>query len=730
MSYNPRSYRKFIASITTVAVVAAGAAASASAATKSFSDVNDSFWAAKEIYSLVEKGIIKGYEDNTYKPNQPIIRGHVANLLTAALNLEVPSNLKAFDDVKENSEFAKGAAATKAAGIFEGYNNKFDGKGVLTREQMASVLVRSFDLKTVVNAEDVSFKDFDNISPDHQKDVKVLAQNGITLGNTDGTFDPKGAVTRASFAVLLDRALKVLDKDTFEFSLLHTNDTHSYTDKVAKRATAIKEARVKKPDSLLIDAGDVMSGTIYFNEFKGKAELEFMNAIGYDVMTFGNHEFDLGLSEDGHKALAEFVKGAKFPFVSTNVDFSKDSLFKDVNKGGYTDKAEDGNIYHGLIKEVNGEKIGIFGLTTMETKDISSPEKVEFLNYLDKANEAVKAFENAGVDKIVAISHLGYDDTPAIDNDKELAKLVDGIDIIVGGHTHTKLEEAVLVNKDEDGKEKEPTVIVQAYQYNDFLGTLDVEFDENGVIVGYAGELISIADKQEDKETAAMLTKYSERVDEIKNIETGGVAVNELPAPRSSDGSVSVRNSEVALGNLIADGMLDKAKEFNAKTVIAVHNGGSIRASIDKGPITLGEILTVMPFGNTLATMTLKGSDILDALEHSVSQAPKESGGFLHISGMKYTYDSSKPAGSRVVEVQVEETEGTFVPLDLAKDYVVTTSIFTARGGDGYAPFKKAFEDGRVTDLGFADWENLRDYVVKLKDVDPKVEGRIVDLAK
>lgn len=734
MAYNPRSYRKFIASITAVAVVAAGSAASASAATttKSFSDVDENFWAAEAIYSLVEKGIIKGYEDNTYKPNQPIIRGHIANLLTDALKLEVPSNLKAFSDVSEKSPFAKGAAATKAAGIFEGFNNKFNGNGVLTREQMASVLVRAFDLKYVVNAEDISFKDVDKINSAHLKDVKVLAQNGISVGNPDGTFDPQGAVTRASFAVLLERALKVAEKETFELSILHTNDTHANVDKVAKRATAIKEERAKKPNALLVDAGDVMSGTLYFNEFKGKADLEFMNAIGYDVMTFGNHEFDLGVSEDGHKALAEFVKSAKFPFVSANVDFSKDALFNDVNKGGYTDKPEEGNIYSGIIKEVDGEKIGIFGLTTMDTPDISSPNKVEFLNYLDKANEAVQALEKAGVDKIVAVSHLGYDDNPAIDNDQELAKLVDGIDIIVGGHTHTELEEPVIVNKDENDKVKDPTVIVQAYQYNDFLGTLDVEFDENGVIVGYAGELISISDKAEDKETAAKLKGYSDQISEVKNAESGAVAVNALPNPRVSDGDgkVSVRNSETALGNVIVDGMLDKAKEFNPKTVIAVNNSGSVRAAIDQGPITLGEILTVMPFGNTLATMTLKGSEIMDALEHSVSQAPNENGGFLHIAGMKYTYDSSKPVGSRVVAVQVEETKGNFVDLDLTKDYVVATSIFTARGGDGFAAFKKAFEAGRVIDLGVADWENFRDYLVKLKNVEPKIEGRIVDLAK
>lgn len=737
MSYYSRSYRKFLASMTTAAVVTSmvivPVASTSAAETKTFSDVKDDFWAAKEIYSLVEKGIIKGYPDHTYKPEQSIIRGHVANLLAEALKLPVPTNLKAFDDVKENSEFAKGAAATKQAGIFQGYDNKLSPEGVLTREQMASVLVRAFDLKTLVNGEDIAFKDLDKANKEHKEDIMLLAQHGISIGDENGYYDPQEPVTRASFAVFLERALKKLDSNTYNLSLMHTNDTHANLDKVAKRTTAINEVRANKPNSLLIDAGDVMSGTLYFNEFQGMADLEFMNAIGYDVMTFGNHEFDLGSTPEGHKALSEFVKGAKFPLVSANVDFSKETLFNGIYHDGIiTDKPEDGNIYSGIIKEVDGEKVGIFGLTTMDTPNISSPGKIEFNNYLEKAEEAVAALENAGVDKIIAVSHLGYDDNPLFDNDLELAKLVEGIDIIVGGHTHTKLEKPVLITEGKDGEMKEPTIIVQAYQYNDFLGTIDVEFDEDGVIVGYAGELISIADKKEDAETAVILKGYSEKIDELKNTETGANAVNALLNPRLSDGDgkVSVRNSETALGNLISDGMLDKAKEFNDKTVIAFNNGGGIRAAIDQGPITLGDILTTMPFGNTLAVMNLKGSELVAALEHSVSQAPNESGGFLHVSGMKFSYDSSKEAGKRVVSVDVKGADGEYTALDETKEYVVATSAFTAIGGDGFTMLATVYKEGRVNDLGVPDWVTFRDYLTKLKDVDPKVEGRITDLAQ
>ena len=317
------------------------------------------------------------------------------------------------------------------------------------------------------------------------------------------------------------------------------------------------------------------------------------------------------------------------------------------------------NIYNGIVKEVDGEKIGIFGLTTAETVSLSSP-KVEFENYIEEAEKAVEAFETAGIDKIVALTHIGYDDNAAVDNDLELAKQVDGIDLIVGGHSHTQLDQPVVIAEDEKGADKDPTVIVQAYQYNNYLGTVDIEFDENGVVIGRAGELISIADKEEDPAVAKELKGYSEKIAEVKNAPSGATTVHALPNPRLSDSDVSVRNSETILGNLITDGMLDKAKEFNPETVIAMQNGGGIRAAIDQGEITIGEIITVLPFGNTLATMELTGEQIIEALEHGVSQAPKESGGFLHVSGMKYSYDSSKPAGSRVVKVEVKNEDGTY----------------------------------------------------------------------
>lgn len=518
---------------------------------------------------------------------------------------------------------------------------------------------------------------------------------------------------------------------TFNLSVMHVNDIHANTDKAPKLVTAVKEVRTVKPDALLLNTGDVFSGTLYFNEFLGQADLTFMNLMKVDAMTFGNHEFDLGSSAEGHQALVDFIKAADFPFVSSNVDFSKDPLFDGLFNTKISSTPENSNIYTGIVKEINGEKVGIFGLTTAETKDIASPGNITFSNYIEDAEKMVKEFEAMGVNKIVALTHIGFDDNAAMDNDQELAANVAGIDVIVGGHSHTQLDKPVVIDKDGNGKAKDKTIIVQAYQYSDYLGTLDVEFDENGVVIGHAGELIATVDKEEDVEAKEMLKKYADKISEIEKEEIGVTLETALESPRTGGDNTkpSVRKNETILGNLITDGMLTKSKQYNDKVVMALQNGGGIRADIDAGPITVGEVITVLPFGNTLATMELTGAEIKEAFELSVSAYPAESGGFLHVSGAKVEFDSSKPAGKRVVSIAYKNADGTFTETEDAKTYTVATNAFTAKGGDGYDVLKKAYEEGRVTDLGLSDWENLREHLVSLGDKIPtKIEDRIVDV--
>ncbi|MGO5014069.1 5'-nucleotidase C-terminal domain-containing protein [Niallia sp. Sow4_A1] len=519
------------------------------------------------------------------------------------------------------------------------------------------------------------------------------------------------------------------NSDSFKLTIMHMNDTHAHADLLPKMMTAIKEVRTEDPEALLFNAGDVFSGTLYFNEYHGKADLALLNMMDLDAMVFGNHEFDLGSSENGHKSLSEFVSAAKFPLLGTNVDLSGDAFMNKLVKNEFTDSPEDGKVFDGMVKEVNGEKIGIFGLTTEDTANISSPVNVKFLNYIKEAERAVQAFEEMGINKIVAVTHLGYDSNPDFGNDLQLATYVDGIDVVVGGHSHTQLSEPVVVNKDEKGTEKEPTVVVQAYQYSQLLGKLQVEFDGNGVVIGQAGQLIDVASKEEDSEAAAILAPYKEKITELSTQESGAIAKKTLANPRLTDSDVSVRANETELGNLVTDAMLAKAKERYPETVIAFQNGGGIRAAIEEGPITIGEIISVLPFGNDPVVVELSGEEIKQILEHSVSQAPAESGGFLHVAGMKFTYDSTKESGSRVISMYVK-VNGEYQEIQANQKYLVTTNNFTAKGGDGFDVFAKAYQEGRVQDIGEIDWEQLRKYMVEDLGgvVDPVLEGRITDL--
>lgn len=565
-----------------------------------------------------------------------------------------------------------------------------------------------------------------------------LCYNHLENKIKGGSFLRKNRIYQVSMNLLLSLLLIVsfmplhaLAEESganhFDLTVMHMNDTHAHVDKYPQMLTAIKEVRAEKDNTLLLHAGDVFSGTLYFNEFKGEADLKLMNLMDFDAMVYGNHEFDRGSSEGGHESLSKFVSGANFPLIGTNIDFSKDPFMAGlvVHPGEFVENPEGGKSYHSIVKEVGGEKIGILGLTTEDTPAISSAVQVEFLNYIKEAEKAVKQFQDAGINKIIALTHLGYDSNPAVGNDLVLAEQVEGIDIIVGGHSHTKLDEPTVVEG------KEPTVIVQAGQYAEHLGKLDVTFDENGVITEYAGQLIATGDKAADPEAAEALKEFSAQIEEKMNAESGAVALKDLPNPRQDKpGDDSVRANETELGNLVTDAMLAKAQDKFPETVIALQNGGGIRAPIQKGPITIGEIISVLPFGNDPVVVTLTGSELKEVLEHSVRLAPAENGGFLHVSGMRFKYDSTQEAGSRVLVMEVKEGD-TYVPIEENKEYTITTNQFTAMGGDGYNTFEKAYAEGRVTNIGEIDWEQLRDYMVENLNgqVDPVREGRIVNKA-
>jgi 2',3'-cyclic-nucleotide 2'-phosphodiesterase (5'-nucleotidase family) len=715
------SNKKFIASTITAAAVAAAFVPAASADEIAFTDVSERY--ADAVNFLVGNGITNGKSATSFGTAESISRVDASVLIANALGADKDATYEdsGFTDVPARAKWA--VDALTEWGVINGFDeDTFGSHSKLTRNQAAMILANAAQLDINVNVTKTKFTDVNERFAPY---VDALVKAGITSGKTENKFGANDNVQRGEMALFIERA-----KEHFgymDLMVMHTNDTHAYLDNAPLRATTVKEIREAYENTLLLDAGDVFSGDLYFNKYQGEADLAFMNYIGYDAMTFGNHEFDLGSSTAGHQALADFIDGADFPLVSANVDFSKDSLFDGLQKNVYTSDYNNGEIYNGVIANVNGEEVGIFGLTTEETTNISSTGKVEISNYIDAANEAVAAFEAKGVDKIIAITHIGFDDSEKYDNDKLLAESVEGIDIIVGGHTHAKVEEPFVSQEF-----AAPTIIVQANEYGKFLGTLDVSFNPWGEITLYAGELLDTSkDITPDQGAVDLLAPYKAGVEALKAQETGAVATVALDGSRladNEDGS-GVRTSETNLGNLMTDAMLAKAKTIDSKTTIAVQNGGGIRASMDQGAITVGEVLKVMPFGNALAIMEITGEDLLGALEISVGQAPKENGGFLHVAGMKFKYDSTKAAGDRVTEVMIQEG-GNYVALDAAKTYTVATNSFTAKGGDGFTMFGKAYAEGRVSEPGFVDYENFIEYITSLDEVNPTVEGRIIDVSK
>ena len=527
----------------------------------------------------------------------------------------------------------------------------------------------------------------------------------------------------ATFAVEEDLVPLAQANGNFELSLMHMNDTHARVENYAPMYTAIQEYRGENPDALLLHAGDVFSGTLYFNQFEGMADLAALNRMGIDAMVFGNHEFDLG---SPHTALANFVREANFPLLGTNIDFSAEPLLAEL--------VGDSSIRNSLVLDVDGEQVGVFGLLTEDTTNIASPGSVAFTNYIAAAEEAVAAFEAQGINKIIALTHLGFASSPAFGNDLILAEQVDGIDIIVGGHSHTRVSPPEVVDAGES-----PTVIVQAGANAERLGTLNVTFDENGDVIGHNGQLIDISEYEPNQDIVNAISSYVDEVNNISNQQIGAVAIRDIVNPRQNEDSDtnSVRANETPLGNLVTDAMLAKTKELYPETVIAFQNGGGIRAPIAAGPITVGEVISVLPFGNNPVVLDLSGAELRELFEisYGANQRPagglEENGGFLHVSGMEIYFDSTRPAGERIVEMFVN-IDGQLVPIVDTETYTVTTNAFTAQGGDGLTPLATAYAAGRVQDTGAIDWEQLRDYMIEEQYLNrvvlPMREGRINDL--
>lgn len=457
---------------------------------------------------------------------------------------------------------------------------------------------------------------------------------------------------------------------------------------VARVITKINELReeLAGENVIVLDAGDQYQGSLMYTTYKGDVEAEFAEIIGFDAMAVGNHEFD-----DGDEGLRKLTDNVSFPVISGNIDVSGSNILA-------------GQVDNHVVLEVGGQKIGIVSALAVDTVETSSPsDAVIFTDEVESLSADVATLQSEGVDKIIALTHVG------LAKDQVIAANVDGLDAVVGGHSHT-----LFSNSDEDGLDYPMMVgdvpVVQAYAYSKYVGHLKLVFDDAGNVTEATGDTILLdASVAED---AAAVARVAELAGPIEEMKTRVVA--DAAAPIEGDRSVC-RAMECPMGNLVADAMLDRVKDQGIQ--IAIQNGGGLRASIDAGEITMGEVLTVLPFQNTLSTFQVKGEAIVAALENGVGQIEEGAGRFPQVSGMSFTVDAAAEPGSRVSDVMVGGA-----PIDLTKVYGVVSNNYVRNGGDGYAMFEDA--------------ENAYDFGPDLADVtaefisanapyEPYTDGRI-----
>jgi 5'-nucleotidase len=462
----------------------------------------------------------------------------------------------------------------------------------------------------------------------------------------------------------------------YTVTILHTNDFHARFEPISKydgpcsvedntegkcfggtarMVSAIAEARSRTNNSILVDGGDQFQGTLFYTYYKGQLAAEMMNKLGYDGMTVGNHEFD-----DGPEVLAGFMDALDFPILMSNANVSAEPLLAD-------------KLAKSTVIERGGEKIGLIGLTPEDTDELASPgDNVTFSDPVAAVQGEVDKLTAQGVNKIIVLSHSSYG------VDQKVAAGATGVDVIVGGHSNT-----LLSNTNERAEGPYPTMvgntaIVQAYAYGKYLGELNVTFDDAGNIKEAKGEPILIdASVTEDAGTVARITEMAAPLEEIRN-----KVVADTAEPIGGDRAVC-RAQECTMGNLIADAMLARVADQGID--VAIQNGGGIRASIDAGQVTMGDVLTVLPFQNTLSTFQVSGAVLVEALENGVGQVEEGAGRFPQVAGMSFAFDAAAEAGSRVSDVMVGG-----MAVDLAKVYGVVSNNYVRNGGDGYAMFKTA----------------------------------------
>lgn len=461
-----------------------------------------------------------------------------------------------------------------------------------------------------------------------------------------------------------------------EIVILHTNDVHGAISSYAKVAALKAEYEAKGAEVLLMDAGDYIQGEPYVSVSQGETAIRLMNYVGYDVATIGNHEFDYG-----YENLAKLAAAAEFPIIAANVMYNGKTAFE-ANK---------------VFELESGVKVGVFGLSTPETATKAHPGKIKGVTFLsgDDMNKAAQAqvdeLTAAGCDYIICLGHLGIDDSSKGYRSVDLLEAVTGIDVFIDGHSHSSLDDVkALVG--EDCKVGD-TLLTSTGTKLATVGA--VVISEDGISIESV-DLEKYEGSDDVVEEAAQLV-----IDEVDAAYGEVFAKSEVEL--CGEKAPGNRTEETNNGNLIADAILWQAKKDGSlpvadENVIAITNGGGIRAAIAAGDITKKDVNTVLPFGNTVAYVTVKGSVLLEALEASTYCTPEAVGAFPQVAGIEFTVDTNKAydqgeqypgstyyAPASINRVTIESINGK--AFDPEATYVVVTNDFLAAGGDTYYAF-------------------------------------------
>ena len=551
------------------------------------------------------------------------------------------------------------------------------------------------------------------------------------------------------FACLIGgRGVPAAGAGEFTLTVLHLNDTHSHLDATrvsytcghrdykaelggfSRLGTAVGEMRRQELHVLFLHGGDMVQGTLYFTKYQGQADVDLFNAMGLDAATLGNHDFDQGTG-----VTARLVDTARFPFISANVDASQDPSLA-------------GKIKPYFIKSFAGERVAVIGATTPYTAHLSRPGgRVSFREVAPKVAATVRELQARGIDKIILLSHIGYDE------DLRLARTVPGIDVIVGGHSHTLLggyrdtcrSGGLCLNSAGDyptvvsGPVGKTVLVVQAWEWGKYLGNLKIAFDEKGDVKSWQGNPVVLAGdisspvKKSEKQPEALWLGGSDGkaclppVVKQYNRDPGveerlALYAKPLDALQHTRIATAVRDyrrgDRVGPGQLVAASMLWKTRHLD--TQAALQNAGGVRCDIPAGDVTIRTVYEMLPFANTVYVLDLTGRQLRRTLEEMIrGQIATGRPSNLYTAGLKFHIHRRAPFGKRVTDLRIKKAKG-YERVEPAVLYRIVVQNYLAGGGDGCRTLKRARH--YRYDTGFVDAEVFVEYLKQMP-------GGVVDIA-